>query len=306
MESGNDSSIDECVECCVRERDFSKKEVFRCKFCNRLLCEKHIEPRLAFIPNFNPTSYSPEVEALYYSEYKRQDGHPDFKYSQIKFKELDVEEKARNELIKQALDRMNEHYRGRHIESVKYPSQPPSISYHPETEKPKPYKPNISRSRFSFHIDWRIQSLLKSLKLWFVAFWVTVGLLYLLEGNNPTSFYNSVPDAIKYVFYIFAAGISGWIGYRIFDKLDTSPTSDRGVFGLRVKSGLLTLIGCFTIALGVVIGIGIFEQPLSFTMSIGRTTISVFFVVLGLAFLMVSGYLMFKFERRSGVIVYRR
>lgn len=114
--------IDECVECCVRDRDFSKKKVFRCKFCNRLFCEKHIEPRLAFIQNFNPTNYSPEIEALYYREYRRTDGHPDFAYSQLKFEELDIEKQTRNELIKQALDRMNAHYKKRytkHAENTK-------------------------------------------------------------------------------------------------------------------------------------------------------------------------------------------
>ena len=80
--------------------------MFRCDFCDRLLCERHIDPRLAFIPNFNPKGYPAEVEALYEQERKRQDGHPDFGYSQMKFLELDIEEKTQNELIKQAMDRM--------------------------------------------------------------------------------------------------------------------------------------------------------------------------------------------------------
>ena len=40
----------------------------------------------------------------------RENGHPDFEYSRRKFRQLDMEEKKRNELIKLALDRMNHYY----------------------------------------------------------------------------------------------------------------------------------------------------------------------------------------------------
>jgi hypothetical protein len=75
--------------------------------CDRWFCERHIDPRLAFIKDLNAP---PEVRALHYTEMQREDGHPDFAYSQIKFLELDIEEKNRNELIRQALDRMNHYY----------------------------------------------------------------------------------------------------------------------------------------------------------------------------------------------------
>jgi hypothetical protein len=49
---------------------------------------------------------------LYYTEIEGKEGkgHPDFDYSRRRFRELDIEEKRRNELIKQALDRMNHYY----------------------------------------------------------------------------------------------------------------------------------------------------------------------------------------------------
>jgi hypothetical protein len=75
-----------------------------------------MKPRLAFIKNFDAIENIPEVRALYLTEsegLKSEDGHPDFEFSRRKFAELDIEEKRRNELIKQALDRMNERYRER-------------------------------------------------------------------------------------------------------------------------------------------------------------------------------------------------
>jgi hypothetical protein len=49
---------------------------------------------------------NPEIKALYHIEYKCEGGHPDFVYWRRKFEALDIEEKTRNELIKQAMDRM--------------------------------------------------------------------------------------------------------------------------------------------------------------------------------------------------------
>jgi hypothetical protein len=43
---------------------------------------------------------------LFYTEYRQEDGHPDFVYWRKTFEALDIEEKRRNELIKQAMDRM--------------------------------------------------------------------------------------------------------------------------------------------------------------------------------------------------------
>ena len=295
------------MECCVRERDFSKKKVFRCEFCERLLCEKHIEPRLAFIPNFNPTRYSLEIEAMYYKERKRENGHPDFNYSRMKFEEMDIEARTRNELIKQAFDRMNAHFKGKHTYPTYEPSPKTKKEYIPIYEKPINHKSSFQRPKISLHMSWKTKNLLRSLKLWFIAFWITVGLLYLLEGNNPTSFYNSVPEAVKFVFYIFATGISGWIGYRIFERFDTHPTSDRGVFGLKILSGLLLLAGVFMLVFGAFFGMGFFTTSIfNPILSIGRTTVMVFVMVLGMALMLVSAYLLFKFERRSGIIVYSR
>jgi len=94
----------------VRDRDFSKKKVYRCELCERWFCEGHIEPRLAFIRDWQAIDNSPEIRVLYYTEMNRENGHPDFEYSREKFTQLDIEEKRRNDLIKQALDRMNHYY----------------------------------------------------------------------------------------------------------------------------------------------------------------------------------------------------
>jgi len=110
MSEEEEYRIDSCVECCVRDNDFSEKKVYQCKLCERWFCEKHIEPRLAFIKDLKAIEKSPAIRALYYTEMRREDGHPDFEYSRIKLMELDIEEKQRNELIEEAFDRMSGYY----------------------------------------------------------------------------------------------------------------------------------------------------------------------------------------------------
>jgi hypothetical protein len=58
---------------------------------------------------------------------------------------------------------------------------------------------------------------------------------------------------------------------------------------------------------GAFYGVGFFSESIfNPTLSIGRTSVMVFIMVLGTALTLISAYLLFKFERRSGIIVYRR
>ncbi|MEM2912531.1 MAG: hypothetical protein QW146_08515, partial [Candidatus Bathyarchaeia archaeon] len=95
----------------MRDRDFSKKRVYQCELCGRWFCEKHIEPRLAFVSQ-RVIDSSPEIAALYREEMQHQNGHPDFEYSRRKFAELEVEEKVRLAFIEKALDSTKKHNKG--------------------------------------------------------------------------------------------------------------------------------------------------------------------------------------------------
>ena len=65
---------------------------------------------MAFIRDLEAKVKYPELRVMLDSEWNREDGHPDFVYSRKRFEEIEMEEKKRNELIKQALDRMNRYY----------------------------------------------------------------------------------------------------------------------------------------------------------------------------------------------------
>jgi hypothetical protein len=125
-----------------------------------------------------------------------------------------------------------------------------------------------------------------------------------MEGNNSAKFYTNTPDAVKYGLFIFASVMGIWSGYRVFDKCDYNPHSDRGLFGLKLLSGGILGLAIFMLMLGFSLnGNFFFMQAQS---SLGRETFSVFLIVLSLVLIVTSAYLIFKFERRSGLIVYRR
>jgi len=153
MESEKEWRIDICVECKVRNGDSSKKKVFKCGLCERWFCKKHLNPRLAFIKDLEAIEKIPEIRVLYYTEVEGKEGHPDFEYSRRKFRELKIEEKRRNELIKQALDRMNHYY----VETEDSEVEVPEIFVDAEADRKKrvakllkwePDKLQISESLF--------------------------------------------------------------------------------------------------------------------------------------------------------------
>ena len=72
--------------------------------------------------------------------------------------------------------------------------------------------------------------------MWFPVFWLVIGLTFLLERNNPNEFYTSIAEPVKYAVYIFAVLIGLWSGFTIFKKCDINPTSDRGIFSLKLLS----------------------------------------------------------------------
>jgi uncharacterized protein YkwD len=69
----------QCPECQVRNNDLSEKKLFKCKFCDKWLCERHLLPRVCYFPNLKAPD---RIKAVYISEKDREDGHPDPVYTE--------------------------------------------------------------------------------------------------------------------------------------------------------------------------------------------------------------------------------
>jgi len=83
--------LDVCPECKVREGDSSEKKLFQCRYCERWFCERHLEPRLAVIRDFNKIIKDKEWRDMVEEDWKREDGHSDYAYTKERFDELKVE-----------------------------------------------------------------------------------------------------------------------------------------------------------------------------------------------------------------------
>ena len=102
-------TIGSCHECILKNKDYTEKPVSKCKFCGNNFCHEHQQPKFPYFvdwDNLFDIQGNPEIKALYYSEFNRKDGHPDFVFWKKTFERLDLEEEIRNKLIKQAMDKM--------------------------------------------------------------------------------------------------------------------------------------------------------------------------------------------------------
>ena len=109
MESERESQSGICCECSVKDGDSSQKQVYHCELCDKWFCEKHLNPKFPYFVDWETVfdvQGNPQVKSLFYSEYRRVDGHPDFIFLRKTIEALELEEKTRNELIKKAIDRM--------------------------------------------------------------------------------------------------------------------------------------------------------------------------------------------------------
>jgi hypothetical protein len=93
-----------CPECKVRENDSSKKRLYKCPYCGRYFCEKHIEPRIAILRSDIDNINNPVLRDILYEEWRKPNGHPDWIWSREYLKKLKLEEERKREEFFQLMD----------------------------------------------------------------------------------------------------------------------------------------------------------------------------------------------------------
>lgn len=91
--------------------DSSKKVVYHCDTCKKWFCEQHSKPKFPYFVDWETqfdVQGDPEVKAFFYSEYRREDGHPDFVYLQQTVARVQREKAIQNQLIQENIDKMAE------------------------------------------------------------------------------------------------------------------------------------------------------------------------------------------------------
>ncbi len=82
----------------------AKKDLKKCKFCGFYFCNKHIEPKPPSLPVFKSTG--PTAELLM-EQYRKENAHPCFTYSNIYYKKLEEENKRYLSALDRLLGRKN-------------------------------------------------------------------------------------------------------------------------------------------------------------------------------------------------------
>ncbi|MCW3996417.1 MAG: hypothetical protein NWE98_09775 [Candidatus Bathyarchaeota archaeon] len=111
MESEEKPQLGICYECNIKDADSYQQPVYYCNLCEKWFCEKHSEPKFPYFVDWDTVfdvQGDPRIKASFYTEYKREGGHPDFAYLRKTIEALELEEKIRNKLIAQAIDKMVE------------------------------------------------------------------------------------------------------------------------------------------------------------------------------------------------------
>jgi len=94
-----------CRECKVRNKDSSKKRLYKCHLCGEWFCEYHLDPKVAFIRDLLGKIKDPKWQLIVEKDWKRDSGHPCIPYTKYKIKELELEEQEESELIEKLLSK---------------------------------------------------------------------------------------------------------------------------------------------------------------------------------------------------------
>ena len=97
-----------CTECKVREGDSSKKKLYKCPYCKKWFCEKHIKPRLTITRSAIERIKDPVLREKVYEEWRKEDGHPDYIWTRQYFENLEIKEREEREKVWKALDKLKE------------------------------------------------------------------------------------------------------------------------------------------------------------------------------------------------------
>lgn len=143
--------------------------------------------------------------------------------------------------------------------------------------------------------------LVTSFKAWSIIFLVTLGIVLAFEYNDA-NFYHHVSDYVRYLLFAFSSVMAIWNIYKIFRKFERyQPKTDLQIWILRILSGLV-LIAAFIV---LVIGYLFIFTSTVIVQSVSFSMMGIFLVTFAFLLIPLSSYLLFKFKRKAGIIIFR-
>jgi|YelNatPaOPRAMG01_1025707.scaffolds.fasta_scaffold29863_3 hypothetical protein len=248
-----------------------KTKLYRCKYCGNYFCKEHLKPKMCLTLHQISTAKEP-LRSWLEKEYRREDGHPDLIYTKIAWQKLEAREKEELEKRWKALDILDKEPKiERGIEKEEFPEHVPK---QPITSFPRIRVPKI----------------------------VVIALFFVLLLELELMFFRSY---FILTINILVAVVTIYLLYKLFVKASKIEiTSDLRLFGLRILSVIVLILGGFFLYLALMTTI--FSTIYSSDIELIYNPFSIFFGILGLGLILLSSYLIFRFMLRSGVIVYHR
>ena len=161
----------------------------------------------------------------------------------------------------------------------------------PEKHNCRKYHPKV-RKRFRIKVN--------PFPICFIAFWLLVGFYSYFEKDITQLAYF---DFIHGLMYILTGIMAVWSGYKVLRKCDYRARSTLGIFGFRLLSVFMLVGAIVLLFFAFVIGLSaIFVTGNKLLCDL----VSAYLIVFSMVLLVVSTYLIFKFEIKSGVIIYHR
>ncbi len=180
-------SIDVCPECKVRENDSSKKKLYKCHYCERYFCKRHLPPRLGVMRNAIEEIKDPVLKNKVYEEWEKTDGHPDWEWTRKYFKELKEKEIEEREKFFKLLDKYKE---VKEEKPTQIPRKSSKLISH--VKVPTVKVPTTKNLR---NFCWRIRISSYSLIKNFIIIFTVLCVLYLFSLNKinfPSILYRSI------------------------------------------------------------------------------------------------------------------
>lgn len=143
---------------------------------------------------------------------------------------------------------------------------------------------------------------LKKPIFWYLSY-IFLILFFNYVSINANEVYSTLIRYIEYPFYLLSAFLGGYIPYRLFKRFEYhEPSSDLQLWLLKIMAPVVTLISVISLFFGL--SFFMMSALAEFRKEIGYG-ISLSFTFLCIGMVLFSGYLMFKYKLRSGVIIHR-
>jgi|GEM_PF-5503654 len=95
-----------CPECKIRDGDSTIKKLYRCPYCGRWFCEKHIRPKMVTLRDAIDKIEDPTLKDKILEEWRKPDGHPDTAYTLKYYEDLERKKKEEERMFFEALEKL--------------------------------------------------------------------------------------------------------------------------------------------------------------------------------------------------------